>query len=212
MIPVKICGIRRLDDALLSLGEGAWALGFIFHRPSPRFIEPVDAAALLSKIRERSGAEFRAVGVFVDWDLDELNAVVREVGLDAAQLHGAEAPGYAASVEAAEVWKAFRVGPDFEASRPDDYPSKMRVLLDGWSPTEAGGTGEVFDWSIARACQESRPVFLAGGIDAGNIAAAIAEVRPFGIDVSSGVESSPGIKDGELVRRLFSEARACSSD
>ena len=192
MIPVKICGIRRLDDALLSLGEGAWALGFIFHRPSPRFIEPVDAAALLSKIRERSGAEFRAVGVFVDWDLDELNAVVREVGLDAAQLHGAEAPGYAASVEAAEVWKAFRVGPDFEAG--------------------AGGTGEVFDWSIARACQESRPVFLAGGIDAGNIAAAIAEVRPFGIDVSSGVESSPGIKDGELVRRLFSEARACSSD
>ena len=212
MIPVKICGIRRLDDALLSLGEGAWALGFIFHRPSPRFIEPADAAALLSKIRERAGAEFRAVGVFVDWDLDELNAVVREVGLDAAQLHGAEDPGYAASVEAAEVWKAFRVGPDFEASRPADYPSKMRVLLDGWSPTEAGGTGEVFDWSIARVCQESRPVFLAGGIDAGNIAAAIAEVRPFGIDVSSGVESSPGIKDGELIRRLFSEARACSSD
>ena len=138
--------------------------------------------------------------------------MVREVGLDAAQLHGAEDPGYAASVEAAEVWKAFRVGPDFEASSPDDYPSKMRVLLDGWSPTEAGGTGEVFDWSIARACQETRPVFLAGGIDAGNIAAAIAEVRPFGIDVSSGVESSPGNKDGELIRRLFSEVRACSSD
>ena len=88
----------------------------------------------------------------------------------------------------------------------------MRVLLDGWSPTAAGGTGEVFDWSIARACQESRPVFLAGGIDAGNIAAAIAEVRPFGVDVSSGVESSPGIKDGELIRRRFCEARAGSSD
>ena len=212
MIPVKICGIRRLEDALLSLEEGAWALGFIFHRPSPRFIEPADAAALLSKIRERSDAEFRAVGVFVDWALDELNEVVREVGLDAAQLHGSEGPGYAASVEAAEVWKAFRVGPDFEASRQADYPPKMRVLLDGWSPTEAGGTGEVFDWSIARTCQESRPVFLAGGIDAGNLAAAIAEVRPFGIDVSSGVESSPGIKDGEMLRRLFNEARACSID
>lgn len=212
MIPVKICGIRRLEDALLSLEEGAWALGFIFHRPSPRFIEPADAAALLSKIRERSDAEFRAVGVFVDWALDELNEVVREVGLDAAQLHGSEGPGYAASVEAAEVWKAFRVGPDFEASRQADYPPKMRVLLDGWSPTEAGGTGEVFDWSIARTCQESRPVFLAGGIDADNLAAAIAEVRPFGIDVSSGVESSPGIKDGEMLRRLFNEARACSID
>ena len=212
MIPVKICGIRRLEDALVSLEEGAWALGFIFHKPSPRFIEPVAAADLLSKARERFGDGFRAVGVFVDWPIDELNKVVREVGLDVAQLHGAESLEYAESVEANETWKAFRVGPDFDAASLDGYPSRMRVLLDGWSPTEAGGTGEVFDWSIARGCQQSRPVLLAGGINAGNLASAITQVGPFGLDVSSGVESSPGIKDPELIRRLFSAARACSSD
>ena len=88
MIPVKICGIRRLEDALLSLEEGAWALGFIFHRPSPRFIEPQEAAALLAEIRRQAAGDFRSVGVFVDWELEELNGVVEQAGLDVAQLHG----------------------------------------------------------------------------------------------------------------------------
>lgn len=212
MIPVKICGIRRLEDAILCLDEGAWALGFIFHKPSPRFIDPAEAADLLAKIRERSGKGFRATGVFVDWPVEELNTVVGEVGLDAVQLHGEETPDYAAVVQSTEVWKAFRVGPGFDVASLDDYPEKMRVLLDGWSPTEAGGTGRVFDWSIARACQERRPVLLAGGIDVENIALAIEEVKPFGVDVSSGVESAPGEKDGEMIRKLFSEARACCKD
>ena len=212
MIPVKICGIRRLEDALLALDEGAWALGFIFHRSSPRFIEPGEAAALLAEIRGRSASGFKAVGVFVDWAADDLDGVVREVGLDAVQLHGDESPDYAAGVKAGEVWKAFRVGSDFAFVRLAGYPPKTRILLDGWSPTEAGGTGRAFDWSVARACQESRPVILAGGIDVGNVAAAISEVKPFAVDVSSGVESAPGVKDGELIRKFFSEVRACPVD
>lgn len=212
MIPVKICGIRRLEDALLSLEEGAWALGFIFHRPSPRFIEPLEAAELLAEIRRQATGDFRSVGVFVDWELEELNGVVEQAGLDVAQLHGEEDPAYAAGVGADEVWKAFRVGPAFDPGLLDGFPPQVRILLDGWSPVEAGGTGQSFDWSVARACQELRPVILAGGIDAGNLSAALAEVEPFAVDVSSGVESAPGVKDGELIRQLFKEARACSKE
>lgn len=212
MIPVKICGIRRIEDALLSLQEGAWALGFIFHRPSPRFIEPVEAAELLAGIRRQVDGEFRAVGVFVDWELEELNAVVEQVGLDVAQLHGEETPDYAAGVGAEETWKAFRVGPGFEPGLLAGFPPEVRILLDGWSAVEAGGTGQSFDWSVARSCQELRPVILAGGIDADNLSAAISEVDPFAVDVSSGVESAPGVKDGERIRQLFKEARACSKE
>ena len=212
MIPVKICGIRRIEDALLSLEEGAWALGFIFHRPSPRFIEPQEAAALLAEIRRQAAGDFRSVGVFVDWELEELNGVVEQAGLDVAQLHGEETPAYAAGVTADEVWKAFRVGPGFDPGLLDGFPPEVRMLLDGWSPVEAGGTGQSFDWSVARACQQARPVILAGGIDAGNLSAAIAEVDPFAVDVSSGIESAPGVKDGELIRQLFKEARACSKE
>lgn len=212
MIPVKICGIRRREDALLSLEEGAWALGFIFHRPSPRFIEPVEAAELLAGIRRQAGAEFKAVGVFVDWDIEELNAVVSQVGLDVAQLHGDETPEYAGRVAAGEIWKAFRVGPGFEPGLLDGFSSRIGILLDGWSPAEAGGTGQSFDWSVARSCQQERPVILAGGIDAGNLSDALAAVDPFAVDVSSGVESAPGVKDGERIRELFREARSCSKE
>ena len=212
MIPVKICGIRRLEDALLSLEEGAWALGFIFHRPSPRFIEPAEAAELLPEIRRQANCDFRAVGVFVDWELEELNAAVEQVGLDVAQLHGQETSAFAEGIAAGEVWKAFRVGPGFEPGLLAGFPPQVRILLDGWSPVEAGGTGEAFDWSVARGCQQTRPVILAGGIDAGNLSAAIAEVDPFAVDVSSGVESAPGVKDGERIRQLFKEARACSKE
>ena len=196
MIAVKICGIRRLEDALVAIEEGAWAVGFIFHAPSPRFIEPGEAAELLLEIRRQAAGEFKAVGVFVDWVLEDLNAVVGQVGLDVAQLHGDETPQYAGEVAAGEVWKAFRVGPGFEPGLLDGYSTRITILLDGWSLTQAGGTGQSFDWSVARVCQQERPIILAGGIDAANLSAAIEEVGPFAVDVSSGVESVPGEKNG----------------
>ncbi len=107
---VKVCGIRRLDDALVAVDSGAWALGFIFHRASPRYITPGDAARII----ERLPGEVLTVGVFVDYPIDELNDVVRQAGLGAAQLHGAESPEYSREVEASTIIKAFRVGDEFD--------------------------------------------------------------------------------------------------
>ncbi len=195
---VKVCGIRRLDDALVAVDSGAWALGFIFHRASPRYIDPEDAA----RIVERLPGEVLTVGVFVDYPIDELNDVVRQAGLGAAQLHGAESPEYAREVEASTIIKAFRVGEEFDVARLEPYQD-CKFLLDTYRPGEAGGTGETFDWEIARRVGEKAPVILAGGLGPDNVREAIRVARPQAVDVSSGVESAPGVKDPAAIRRLF---------
>ncbi len=195
---VKVCGIRRLEDALVAVQTGAWALGFIFHRPSPRYISP-EAAAL---IIERLPGGVLTVGVFVDYPVDELNEVVRRAGLAAAQLHGAESPEYAREVKAGTVIKAFRVGDEFDPSVVEPYRD-CDLLLDSLRSGRAGGTGEAFDWEIARRVGEHAPVILAGGLNPENVREAIRTARPQGVDVSSGVEVSPGVKDPEAIRRFF---------
>ncbi len=195
---VKVCGIRRLDDALVAVDSGAWALGFIFHRASPRYIAPEDAARII----ERLPGEVLTVGVFVDYPIDELNDVVRQAGLGAAQLHGAESPEYAREVEASTIIKAFRVGDAFDVDLLEPYPD-CRILLDTYRPEQAGGTGETFDWEIARRVGETAPVILAGGLGPDNVREAIRVARPQAVDVSSGVELAPGVKDPAAIRRLF---------
>lgn len=197
---VKICGIRRLEDALVAADAGAWALGFIFHRPSPRYIAPEDAA----KIIERLPGGVLPVGVFVDYPIDELNEVVRRAGLGAAQLHGAESPEYARQVEAGTIIKVFRVGAGFDADALETYHDCC-FLLDTYRPGQPGGTGETFDWEIARRVGERAPVILAGGLGPDNIREAIRVAQPRGVDVSSRVEVSPGVKDQTAMRRLFEE-------
>lgn len=201
---VKICGIRQLEDAQAAVDAGAWALGFIFHRASQRYIAPEAARDIVSVVRER----VLTVGVFVDYPLAELNAVVQFVGLQAAQLHGQEDLDYARSVKAPTVIKAFRVGEGFALEELEAFRG-LPVLLDAYDARAAGGTGQTFDWSLAqRAVDLGARVILAGGLHPGNVAAAIKTTRPWAIDVSSGVEIAPGCKDLQKIRGLFEAIQA----
>ena len=197
-LKVKICGITRVEDARLALECGAWAIGFIFHPGSPRYVTVERAAAILRELP----AGTLAVGVFVDAPLAQVNSAVRAAGLRGVQLHGAEGPEFAAAVEAGEVIKGLRVGPGFDAAAVDAFP-QCRILLDTFQEGVPGGTGKVCDWKTARKAQERRPIILAGGLGPANVVEAVTQVKPEGIDVSSGVEARPGIKDPEKIRRLF---------
>lgn len=195
---IKTCGMARYEDARLALDLGAWALGFIFHRPSPRAIEP-DVAR---EIVRRLPSDTLTVGVFVDRPLQEIESTVEHVGLRGVQLHGRETPGEVAAVTADVVVKAFRVGEAFDPSVVDRYDCDY-VLLDTYRKGLPGGTGETFDWTMARLVGERRPTIVAGGIGPQNVREAIRTACPHAIDVSSAVELSPGVKDAEKMRALF---------
>lgn len=199
MTRVKVCGICRPEDARLAVELGAWALGFIFHRSSPRYIAPERAGDIVSRLPRG----VLAVGVFVDRPLEEVEAAVRASGVGAAQLHGGELPDYTERLRDVEVWKAFRVGGGFREQDVDRYPPSVRILLDAYTPGVPGGTGRSFDWDVAERVGERREVILAGGIGPDNVREALDRVRPHAVDVSSGVEVRPGVKSEVLLRELF---------
>ena len=201
---VKICGIRRYEDARAALDAGAWALGFIFYPLSKRFIEPEEAA----RITQRLPASALTVGVFVDAPLETVNATVEVAGLGGVQLHGSEDGAYAGAVEADLVIKAIRVGPAFDAESLRGYP-ECHILLDTHRPDAPGGTGEVFDWAIARRAGQVRPIILAGGLTPENVEEALRVARPAGLDVSTGLESAPGVKDRGKIARFFEAVGRC---
>ena len=191
---VKICGITRPEDAEAAVEAGAGAIGFIFWPNSPRFIDPHRARTIAAALPPF----VTAVGVFVNQPLAYVNGVASLVALGAVQLHGDETPEYAAGVSRPAM-KAISVGRD-EARL---WPSRVRLLLDVHDPMARGGTGRTIDWAAAADLSARREVLLAGGLTPDNVADAVARVRPFGIDVSSGVERAPGIKDHERLRALF---------
>jgi phosphoribosylanthranilate isomerase len=194
---VKICGITRLEDAEAAVECGAHALGFVFWPGSPRAIDPQRARAIV-----RALPPFvTPVGVFVNQPADYVNEVATLVGLGVVQLHGDESVGYAAGL-IRPVLKAMTVN---VASGPasEQWPAATVVLLDAHDPVRHGGTGQTIDWTKAAAVASRRRVILAGGLTPENVACAIAAVRPAGIDVSSGVEQAPGIKDRGRIRSLF---------
>jgi phosphoribosylanthranilate isomerase len=191
---VKICGITRPEDAEAAVAAGASAIGFSFWPKSPRFIDPHRARTIAAALPPF----VTAVGVFVNQPLAYVNGVASLVALGAVQLHGDETPEYAAGVSR-PVMKAISVGRD-EARV---WPSRVRLLLDVHDPVARGGTGRTIDWAAAADLAAQREVLLAGGLTPDNVADAVARVRPFGIDVSSGVERAPGIKDHERLRALF---------
>jgi phosphoribosylanthranilate isomerase len=197
---VKICGITRLDDARAAVAAGAGAIGFIFWPKSPRFIDPHRARAIAAALPPF----VTPVGVFVDQPLEYVNGVASLVRLGAAQLHGDETPAFAAAVSV-PVLKA--VSPEQLDDRA--WPSPVRLLLDVHDPVARGGTGRTIDWAAAAHIAAQREVLLAGGLTPDNVADAIARVRPFGIDVSSGVERAPGIKDHRRLRALFEAVHDC---
>jgi phosphoribosylanthranilate isomerase len=195
---VKICGIRRLEDALLAAELGAWAVGFVFWPGSARFIDPYRARAICTALPPW----VVPVGVFVDQPAAHVSAVASLVRLGAVQLHGNETADMVERLPQ-RVIKSVPVTPDFEATSVDRVPARAGVLLDAHDPERRGGTGTTVDWTRAAAAARRRRVLLAGGLRPDNVRAAINAVRPFGIDVSSGVESSPGVKDADRLRTLF---------
>jgi phosphoribosylanthranilate isomerase len=194
---IKICGITRAEDAAAAVGEGANAIGFVFWPDSPRFIDPFRARTIAARLPPF----VTAVGVFVDQPADHVNGVATLVRLGAVQLHGGESLEYAKKMNRPVV-KA--IGLRAEAMNAIDiWPPNVTVLLDVHDPVRRGGTGRIIDWDAAAQVARRRPVVLAGGLCPDNVAEAIARTQPFGIDVSSGVESAPGIKDRARLKALF---------
>lgn len=201
---VKICGITSAADARLAVEAGADALGFVFWARSPRAVDAAQARA----IGEGIPASIVRVGVFVDAAPEEMARVADTAGLDLLQLHGDESPESAPSW-CRPAWKALRVGPEFTARDARRWADRVAgVLLDTRSASAPGGTGETFDWALARRARESaRFLMLAGGLTPENVERAIAVAHPDGVDVSSGVESRPGRKDPDKVRAFVAAVR-----
>jgi len=205
-IPVKICGITRLEDAELAVELGARALGFIFYPPSPRYVEPAQAASIIRALPPW----VTTVGVFVKAGVPTMNRIAQECALDRLQLHGDEPPELMAQL-ARPAYRAFRM----QAASDVDAVLATRdavLLLDTHVP-DYGGSGRAFDWAWARRVVEGlagqqRRVILSGGLNPDNVVQAITQVHPFGLDVSSGVEVRPGRKDPARLRALFAAVAA----
>lgn len=200
MVRVKICGITNLEDALMAVEAGADALGFVFFQGSPRYISPEQAAAIIRLLPPF----VQMVGLFVNEEAATVNSVADRCGLDLVQLHGEESPGYCRNVKR-RIIKAFRVKDESSLAEMANYPVAA-CLLDAWSPNAHGGTGKTFNWEIAAKAAESQTIILAGGLTPDNVAGAIAAVRPYAVDISSGVESAPGKKDAGKVLSFISLA------
>ena len=204
MVRVKICGITNSADALAAIDAGANLLGFNFYEKSPRHITEAEAA----KIRARLPKKIEAVGIFVNASPAEVTALRKSLKLDAVQLHGDETPDSVAQIaRLIPVIKAFRVEPEFPLATLDEYREAFAFLFDAALAGQYGGTGRTTDWDLARRAALNRRIILAGGLKVENVAAAVRIVRPYGIDVASGVESKPGKKDPGLLREFIQEVR-----
>ncbi|MCO8163619.1 phosphoribosylanthranilate isomerase [Pseudomonas sp. 21LCFQ010] len=198
----KICGITRLEDALAAVEAGADALGFVFYAPSPRAVSVQQARAIIAGLPPF----VTTVGLFVNASSCELNETLDALPLDLLQFHGDESPEACDGYHRPFI-KALRVKPgDDIAAACRAYGKASGILLDAYVPGVPGGTGERFDWSLIPG-DLSRPIILAGGLDAGNVAQAIAQVKPYAVDVSGGVERSKGIKDHDKVRAFMRAVR-----
>jgi phosphoribosylanthranilate isomerase len=195
---VKVCGIRRIQDAVLATDLGASAVGLVFWPQSPRFIDPYRARAIAAALPPG----VTPVGVFVDQPAEFVMGVARLIPLGAVQLHGSESLASFARL-AQRLIKAVPVTEDFDAADIDELPPYVTVLLDAHDPVLRGGTGRTIDWSVAAAVAARRRTILSGGLTPANVGEAVDRVRPYMIDVSSGVESSPGVKDPVKLRRFF---------
>lgn len=204
---IKICGITRDVDARLAVELGAHAIGFVFWPSSPRVISPAVAAAIARQLPEG----VTRVGVFVDATPGTVSEVAAQVGLDAAQLHGDEDVGSYADC-GVPLLKAVALHTQDAWSVAAALPADVTVLIDAHAPVDRGGTGQLANWMQAARLAASRPVVLAGGLHAGNVIQAIERVRPWGIDVSSGVEDGPGLKNAVKMRALFAAIGASRAD
>ena len=202
-VKVKVCGITRVSDALLAADLGASAIGFVFWEKSPRYIEP-DCAREIAAVLP---ADVAPIGVFVDPERGTVEDVARRVGLAGVQLHGDESAQFCLALPY-RVLKGVGLRDAAGVEQAARLPARLTVLLDVADPVRKGGTGRAVDWELASRVAVQRRVFLAGGLTSANVAEAVHTVRPYGIDVSSSLETAPGIKDPERLRTFFDAVSA----
>ncbi len=201
MVKVKVCGLTNVEDAKKAVYYGAWAVGFIFSKKSPRYVSPSRAR----KIIEALPPFVTPVGVFVDQSERAVRDICKFTRIRTLQFHGEEKPVYCKRFGDYKIIKAFRIGEFF----PLDLINKYKVdafLFDTYQEGVEGGTGTTFNWDILKDQKITKPVILSGGLNAQNIQKALDTVKPYAVDVSSGVEKSPGIKDPRLIRAFFDTA------
>jgi phosphoribosylanthranilate isomerase len=202
MVRIKICGITNIEDALLAAELGADALGFIFYARSPRHVAPEIAREIIAQLPPFVAA----VGVFVDEAAADVQELAANAGLDWIQLHGQESPDYCRSL-GHKVIKGFRIQDEGSLRQLADYQGAAQaLLLDTYKKGQVGGTGEIFDWQLARKAKKYGPIILAGGLNPDNVAAAIAAAGPAAVDTASGTEAAPGKKDPAKLRAFFKAA------
>jgi phosphoribosylanthranilate isomerase len=202
---VKLCGTTRLEDAELAAEVGAWAIGFVLWPRSKRACDPAVAAGIARAVRRR----VELVGVFVNPTLDEVVHAADAIGLTHVQLHGDEGPHFCAAVAqrtGAKVIKALAVASGADLRDAERFRTDFH-LLDASVAGERGGTGRTWDWGLAAQRRSKVPLILSGGLTAGNVAAAIAAVHPWAVDVASGVEAAPGVKDPAKVEAFMAAAQ-----
>jgi phosphoribosylanthranilate isomerase len=201
-VKVKVCGMTNLKDALVAVEEGADAVGFIFYKKSPRSV----TMKLVREIILELPPFVDTVGVFVDETAEQINKIADNCNLDLIQLHGNESAAFCKRMRR-RVIKAFRVK-DMQSVKKLSSYQVSGFLLDTFSESLHGGTGKVFDWNLALPAKKIGPVIMAGGLTANNVQQAIRQVRPYGVDVCSGVESQPGIKDHKKIKAFLKNAKA----
>jgi len=202
---IKVCGITRLTDALHAVEQGATAIGFVLWPRSPRAVTVERAAEIIAELP----SSVMTVGVFVNEPIDGIRQVAERTRLTAVQLHGDEPPAYADALD----WPVIRaVSVDDIGEVAEAWSADTALLIDNIDPVRRGGTGAAIDWSQAADIAQRRRVVLAGGLTPDNVASAIRAVRPYGVDVSSGVESAPGVKDFQKVAQFIANAREAFED
>jgi phosphoribosylanthranilate isomerase len=202
MVRVKICGITNWADTKAACDLGAYALGFNLYEKSPRVVSPSIAWKIISRLPDK----VKSVGVFVNWSAEAVVALGRAISLDAVQLHGDEGAGVVKQcAKYFSVTKALQVDPGFQLKSIRPYAAADAFLFDAAGTGQYGGTGKRADWAVARRAAKSHRIILAGGPTPENVAEAILFVRPYAVDVASGVESRPGKKDRGKLRAFFAE-------
>jgi phosphoribosylanthranilate isomerase len=202
MVKVKICGIRTVTEAMMAISAGADAIGFNFWHRSKRHVTPDQAKA----IRAALPPFVTPVALFVDAQAEDILETVAHVGMDCVQLHGFEPPRLIERLHGLQVIKAVPIRNDADLRRLEEYRVSA-FLLDAFSPGMPGGTGKTIDWELARQASARAKIILAGGLTPDNVAEAVRTVRPYAVDVASGVEKAPGVKSRKLVTQFVREAK-----
>ncbi|OGX08717.1 MAG: hypothetical protein A2Z88_01860 [Omnitrophica WOR_2 bacterium GWA2_47_8] len=208
MVKIKVCGVTNEADALYAVDRGAWALGFIFYKKSPRYVAPAKAKRIIKQLPPF----VTPVGVFVNEKGSVVKKVAEECGLQAIQLHGDESPAYCKRLKGFKIIKAFRMEPgeakgESTLAKTRPYPVDA-YLLDTFKAGTFGGTGQTFNWDVIKGKTFKKNIILSGGLNPYNVADAIKAVKPYAVDVSNGVEERPGKKSKKLLQQFFARIRS----